>query len=267
MISVTFDSNLIQKVLAPDEYKDDSEYDLLNEINRAIRSGKIVAVVSEMYFTQEALCKNERSSAFANNATGGVQVHSERTESGVRLAFKLGPSQSAHLTMNCYQKKYFEIMRELGIKVLKTYRLGDFVNDDLARSDFYDCPSLVLGDVQQRNDECCNFIEHTLNAGKHLLDNFLSNYPGRNIYEKATHVPDNLKKRFAKLVAEMADGQTVAIHYANNINYLCTRDEASSAGTNSVLSYANRMELSKKYSIKIINISDLVKIIKGIENN
>ena len=266
MISVTFDSNLIQKVLAPDEYKDDPEYDLLKEIHLAIISGRIVAFVSEMYFTQETLRRRERISAFSRNASGGVSIQQSFTGSVMHIQLTLGPAPSAHVRMNHYQAHYIEIMRKLGIKVLKTYRLGDFVNDDLISSDFYVCPSLPLSEVQQRNDDCCKFIENELYAGKHLLDIFLSNYPGRNIYEKSKYVPDDLNMKFAELVAEMADGQSIAISYANDIDYFCTRDEASSAGQASVLSSANREKLVEKYQIRIINLSDLAQKVREDAN-
>lgn len=265
MMNVTFDSNLIQKVLIPDENKDDGEYDFLKEINSAIITRKIFAFVSEMYFTQESLCKDERILAFANNADGGIQIHHEFTGSAVLIQMTIGPAPSAHLKLNPYTEKYLNLMREFGIKILKTYRLGDFVNDDLNPSDFYDCPSLSIGEIQQRYDACSRFIENELHAGKFLLDQFLSEYPGRNPYEKAKSIPDDSKKIFAKFVAEMADEQTIAAHYAYGIEFFCTRDEASSAGHNSILSNQNRHDLFEKYAIRIIKLPDLIQIINSAE--
>ena len=221
---------------------------------------------TEMYFTQEALERKKRIDAFSSNAIGGVSIQPCLSGARMHIRLTLGPSPFAHVRMNPHQARYIEIMRTMEIRVLKTYRLGDFVNDDLNPSDFYVCPSFPLGEVQQRNDDCCNFIENELYAGKHLLDIFLSNYPGRNIYEKSMCVPDNLNKKFAELVAEMADGQSIAISYANDIDYFCTRDEASSAGQASVLSSANREKLVEKYPIRIINLSNLAQKVREDAN-
>ena len=217
-----------------------------------------------MYFTQEALCKKIRADAFAKNAIGRIQISPVFTKSGIQVSVKLGASPSAHLKMDEYRARFIKIIRTLGVKVLKTYRLGDFVNDDLVSSDFYKSPLFPINEVQSRNDDCCSFIEEKLHAGKYHLDLFLSCYPGKSLYEKAISVPENLKKKFSRLVAEMSDEQSIAIHYANGIDFFCTRDRAGNAGGNSVLSIQNKTKLFDEFSICIISLNDLAKKIKEI---
>ena len=243
MISVTFDSNLIQKVLLPGEYTDDPEYNDLLFINSAIIDKRISAVVSEIIFTQEAICKKDRKKAFQENAKAGTSVTVDY--SGPKIVFRvtIGPSSSAHLRMSETLLKYATIMRKYDVKILKTYRLGDFKNDDLDITDYYVCPTYTTNDVQTRNAECCDYIENELGSGKALLDAYLNQYPGKNIYQKSENVPEADYKKYARLVAEMSDGQSIAIHFANNIDYFCTRDEARNAGQQSILSIQNRTKL------------------------
>lgn len=263
MISVTFDSNLIQKVLIPGEYSDDPEYNDLLFVNSAIINKRISAVVSEMFFTQEAICKKDRKFAFQENAKAGTSVTVDYSDSQIVLRVTIGPSSSAHLKMSETLLKYATIMRKYGVKILKTYRLGDFINDDLKFTDYYICPTYSTDDVQLRNADCCDYIENELGAGKALLDTYLAQYPGKNIYQKSENVPDADYKKYAKLVAEMADGQSIAIHFANNIDYFCTRDEAHHAGQQSVLSIQNRTKMMQKFSIKIINLQQLTNLLNS----
>ncbi|WP_394753154.1 hypothetical protein [Crenothrix sp.] len=64
-----------------------------------------------------------------------------------------------------------------------------------------------------------------------------------------------------RAVAEWADGDTIAAHIGYGIDFLCTEDNASKSNVNSIFNKENRDWLNEHFSVQIIGLSDLAKMI------
>jgi hypothetical protein len=68
-------------------------------------------------------------------------------------------------------------------------------------------------------------------------------------------------KQVASAVAEWADGDSVAAHYAYGADFFCTEDLARNAGRNSVMHPAHRAWLLRAFGIKFASISELAALL------
>jgi hypothetical protein len=64
-------------------------------------------------------------------------------------------------------------------------------------------------------------------------------------------------KKVARAVAEWADGDSVAAHYAYAIDLFCTEDRAKKAGRQSVMHSAHRAWFRRVYGVKFVDIGEL----------
>lgn len=72
-------------------------------------------------------------------------------------------------------------------------------------------------------------------------------------------IPDNETMRFAKAVAEWADGDSIAAHYAYGNDLFCTRDMGKTAGAASVLSLNNRRWLETQFGIEFVSPTEATR--------
>jgi hypothetical protein len=260
MIYVTFDSNVFQNILKPDNYKDDSSYECFCKINQAIREECIIACISDTIFTYEAIIKKERKKKLGDNK--GKTILSElSTKESTGFRMTLGPGPEAHLTCHPILHDYLDVARSLGVKTLHAPRIGSFINDDLKKEDYLPNIRYSRNERNERQGKCLRYIEGFLHCGKSIIDQLIEGYNGRNVFEKINNTPDSEKSRVSKALAEWADGDSIAAHYGYGNDYFCTRDEARGAGRSSVFAPHNRKALSDKYSIKFVSPDELYKLL------
>jgi endonuclease YncB( thermonuclease family) len=120
----------------------------------------------------------------------------------------------------------------------------------------------ISDDVSEKFGECVDDIEQR-GCGLRQLQEIAKKYvsPGKPWIEGIVNAPDSENSSIAKAVAEWADGDTVALHYAYGNDYVCTRDVAKSAGEESVFSSANMIFLERKYGIKSITPEELANLL------
>jgi len=81
-----------------------------------------------------------------------------------------------------------------------------------------------------------------------------------NPYMKLSDL-SNSDKAFSKTVAEDADAMSIAAHYGYGIQLFCTEDRGRGAGSKSVMSQHNRLQLRKRFGIRFCSVKSLTKLI------
>jgi hypothetical protein len=81
-------------------------------------------------------------------------------------------------------------------------------------------------------------------------------------YSSLDHPRDAQEKTaIEKAVAEWADGDTVAAHYAYQNDYLCSEDIGQSAGGPSIFDTTHRTWLETAYGVKFVTLSALTTMV------
>jgi hypothetical protein len=73
---------------------------------------------------------------------------------------------------------------------------------------------------------------------------------------KAHATIEEFQKKLRALLADWADFDIVATHYAYGFDILCTEDKGK-PGSNSIFAPSYSNDLSNKFSVKIMNASEL----------
>ena len=258
MLKVTFDSNVWRLVASPASFPNEKEITSFNAINAAVRAGKIQATLAETVFTLEAIQKNGRQAFFA-----GYKPKIETTESiwgsnEVGLSISIGPDTNAHPGNSHYLSKHWADAEPLGFKLLHCPRIAGAVNPDMKQEWFI--PS--SNGSANRFGQCGREIEAN-GAGLAHLKAIGTSYAamGQPWHSGIAASPSSEEQSIAKAVAEWADGDAVAAHFAYGNDYLCTRDIAKSAGSRSVFSPANRLWLEQKYGVRFVSPAQLAVMI------
>ncbi|MOA35987.1 hypothetical protein D3C78_1574840 [compost metagenome] len=119
-----------------------------------------------------------------------------------------------------------------------------------------------MAERQSRSFECAKFIQD-LGAGKGMLLDKLPGVPG-GVVQKTKADSSISDKKYAGLVGEWADGDGIAASYGYGIDYFCTNDGASGAGTSSIFHPDNLSQLEQKYPVNVVSPSKLVELIEGL---
>lgn len=259
MLTVTFDSNVIEKVLRPEAHADEENSPFFFRLRKAIDEKLISVHVADLYFTREQIPKAERLSRTINNTSNAVSIHQTSTPNGyVQLSISIGPSRKfGNVELDEYRRKTLEALKAVDGKVLKTYRLGDFICREIPPQMY--CRSESRDETMRRIDECDRYISNQLFAGANALRELTGSKPTENPYMKLSGL-SNSDKAFSKTVAEDADAMSIAAHYGYGIQLFCTEDRGVSAGTKSVMSPQNRLKLRNRFGIRFCNVKSLVKL-------
>jgi hypothetical protein len=253
---VTFDSNVWQAVIFPHKYSSDSSFSSFIKINKYVREKIILGFLGEPIFTLEAIKKRDRQSYFQNYIPSfSVQEKIDGKE--MKMSISFGPDNTSHPGSNPYIDYYLSEALDMGFRVLPCPRLAWIENPDF-KTEWL----LLLENINDYEDKFGKLIdEMTVNeCGCYHLQIIGEQYQGstKHWIDGLKLAPPSEEKNVAKALAEWADGDSIAAHYANGNDYFCTRDKAGNAGQNSVLSEKNKQWLQKKYALNFITPDDLV---------
>lgn len=160
-------------------------------------------------------------------------------------------------TLNSYLQTAINATKDLNIKILKSPRIGMPFNIDLPKEIFYQDT-----DVHLRMDRMGKIVRDFPEAGFESFKKYINSLGIQQPWQ--THlneIPQTEEIKFAKAVAEWADGDTVSACYGYEINHLCTADQAQNAGNDSIFSVGNRKRLAEDYQLSILSPADLVDIL------
>lgn len=261
MLTVTFDSNVIEKILMPELHETEEKSPFFFRIRKAIDQKQISVCVADMYFTREQIPKTERLLRTNKNITNASEIKREVLPNGrIRLCISIGPSkQFGNVELDHFRRKTLGALQSVGGKILKTFRLADFVCKEIP-SELYCHPESVEG-TMCRIDKCFRYVEEQLSAGGDAIRMVTGAGAHENPYLKLSD-PKIQGKAFSTAFAEDADAMAIAAHYGYGIQLFCTEDKGVSAGLKSVMSQKNRLKLRKQFGIRFCNVRSLTKLVE-----
>lgn len=257
-LKVTFDSNVWRIVTSPDSFPKEPSISSFRKINGAVGSGEVLGRLAETVFTLEAVKKSGRQAFLACYKPVISTAANEQADGMINLSFSIGPDRSAHLGNTHYLSKHWKDAEQMGFKILHCPRIATPINSDLREEWFVG----TTHEIAKRFGDCGREIE-SRGCGIAQIKAIGTKYAGNSQpwYEGISIAPMSEETAIGKAVAEWADGDTVAAHYAYTNDYLCTRDTAKSGGADSVFSAENRAWLESKYGIKFITPEALANMI------
>jgi hypothetical protein len=84
-------------------------------------------------------------------------------------------------------------------------------------------------------------------------------------YARMARVAQADSRKFARAVAEWADGDCVAAHHSYTNDLFCTQDRAVRAGRNSLMHPANRGWLRRVFGVEFVDIVGLAKLLERFD--
>ena len=260
-IKVCFDTNVFNRLI------DDHEKEcVLNYIYNAIFNKTIEPYVSETIFTLEAIQRKDRKDVMSQQK---LKIDSDilddnQNTGAIKMTFTMGPSETAYVHLTTEQKRRLDIAKDLGFKILPINRIGGFINQDI--KDSYEYLMVKLeADENEIFGECVRYIQDDLSAGFEIVNNFLKErYPTYIFADALKKLQEDNgvnKEKFAKYIAEWADGDSLSAVIAHKVNYFCTNDNAGSFGKSSIFSKENKIKIQDKFCIKIVSSEELCNII------
>lgn len=260
-MKVTFDSNVWRIVASPLTFLREQSISDFNAINDAIKTGRLIGCLSETVFTLEAIQKADRRRFFSDYCPEIKTSIAENENGSIGLSSSIGPDPSALSGNNPYLAKHLHDALQLGFKLLPCPRVSGVNNPDLKHQWFLNLDEKTQ-EMANKFGAISREIE-TRGCGIYDMKQIGRRYAPANKpwIEGLKVAPDNEDKAIVKAVAEWADGDAIAAHYAHENDLFCSRDKAKSAGVSSILSINNRSWLEASYGIKFVTPEELANII------
>lgn len=249
-ISVTFDSNVWESIV--DEVKRANSDPTFTDLLEFIKMGLIQPYFFEGFATIESIKKIDRKSYVGNYQAGfSVSVNGEEMYSR---------EGSRGQEISEYLNNLVPHALSIGFRFTRLPRIGapslDIPSKYRAPDDKYSIEERL-----ERSFECARFIE-SLGSGKGMVMSQIGATVGGFVQKtKAnTSISD---KRYAKAVGEWADGDALAANYGYGIDYFCTNDRASGAGSSSIFHPTNLQQLEQRYPVNVVSPQELVQRLRS----
>lgn len=256
MPTFMLDSNVWEKVVAPQDYSAENVYQKLH--SKVVQPGTNQYYLSATVFDLEDMKRVDRLKAWQkyNVAT---QINTVVSGNSANLSFSIGPSHFPYLNSPILVKHANEAFN-YGFKVVATSRVGMPINPLRKQH------TIPLNEEQNNKiGEVSAYIESTLHAGEYSIDSLLQQYNipwDCDFLKMIKQLPNDAVKPFSEAIAEWADGDSLATCIGMGFDYFVTNDKAGNAGTKSVFSTDNINKLKAKYpSLNVIDPKEMLAII------
>jgi hypothetical protein len=220
----------------------------------------MVGCLSETVFTLEAVKKIDRQAFFAAYAAPLEVTETEKADGTISWAFQPA-SGVVQPPLHPILESHLQDAIAMGFRLLHCPRILA-PKPKLPQSYYLADTNATAADRAARFAECSRELE-LLGAGiAHVkaIGARYSNDPKRWI-EGLAAAPASESAAIAKAVAEWADADSVAAHYAYEADYFCTRDVASAAGTNTMLHPDQRAMLTSRFGVRFVFPEELAAIL------
>ena len=187
MLTVTFDSNVIEKVLMPESHETEKNAPYFSRLRKAIDQKQVLVHVADSYFTREQIPRAERLSRADKNTSGAIEIKPDVLPNGeIHLCISIGPSKEfGNVELDYFRRKTLVALQSVGGTVLKTFRLADFECKEIP-SDMY-CVPESKAKVQCRIDKCFRYISDQLAAGGDAIRDVTGAQKNENPYLKLSN--------------------------------------------------------------------------------
>jgi hypothetical protein len=257
-VRVTFDTNTFDRVTRPNIYPQDPAYVEMMKVHEALVIGEIQGFKSDTTATLEGIGRDRRATVFGSTiASSSMSQTSDDT-----FTLTIRPEQPDRVPIHPKQVERFTAALSLGIRFLGAPRIGmpRVEEQHYAVED----PS-TLGERLNLFHDLARAIEardlgsaQAVNLAQRLSLRGTFSGPWFNALGFARNIHET--REVARAVAEWADGDSVAAHYAYRNDFFCTLDAGkgeTGRGNAAILDSANRPWLTQQYGIEFVTISEL----------
>jgi len=251
-VKVTFDKNVYEFVVDPEKagsISDDLRF-YYRQINSWIDGGKIIPFISETILTYEVLSKESRKSVLSHLQP--IVVTSDNN------SITISSNPEIHPGNTFYDDIYLPKAILAGFKILPDRRFGKLINPSV-KSEWYYLPDEDYFVTGEKFSAVLRVLED-LNVGYKAYQNILGGEEIRHSkpFEAVQQFAGTTKKLSAAL-SERSDGDSVALHIANELDYFCTFDQGLST-KQSVFNEKICKLLFEKFSFKKLTPIELCAI-------
>jgi hypothetical protein len=257
---VTFDTNTFDKASRPAIYSRDPEHDGMIVVHEALKCGDIQGFISDTMITLEGITNAQRATVFGNTQTSSSFAQTAEDTFTITIT----PEQVDRAPLHPKQAERFIEAFALGIRLLGAPRIGM----PRAEEQFYAVENpAMLGERLNRFFDILTKIE-ARGLGSSRAQAIAARFAGRESARSpwftalgaATDIHET--REVARAVAEWADGDSVAAHYAYGNHIFCTLDGGKAEtrrGEPAVLDADNRAWLTKEFGLQFSTLSELTQ--------
>jgi hypothetical protein len=263
---VTFDTNTLADIVSPATSQRPNGAADGAKVRAAIRTGTVQGLFCETLITLEGIKNADRSEVFGSTTLNTQYQHGVAPDGNGVTFINIRPDQPARRPLDPRQADRFLAAFNLGMKLLGATRIGMTRVDDPDGNRYVAEPDEAqLGRRLDRHLEAVSAIEarglgcaqaqriaKEIRAEMGGYDPFIS-YLGK----PRTPVE---QRQINRAIAEWADGDSVAAHYAYGIDIFCSEDFGKSLSNPSVLDAANRVWLTKTFGIQFATLGELAQM-------
>ncbi len=264
---VTFDTNVFDKVTRPAIYPKDADFQAMTIIHEALKQGQVQGFISDSAITLEGIGSDDRATVFGSTYVRSSNAQTADDTFTITMKTEQPDRRPVHPKQ---AERLIEAFR-LGIRLLGTPRIGM----PRAEEQFYTTEDpAVLGD---RLDRFANLGREIKKRGlgsaraEKIAARFPRRpgaFPGRPWFTALGAAKDIHEKReVARAVAEWADADSIAAHYAYRNDFFCTLDSAKAEtkrGDPAIFDADNRAWLSESFGIRFVTLVRLAELINGL---
>lgn len=219
---ITFDTNTFDKASRPTIYPQNPELQEMIVVHEALKHGEIQGFISDTAITLEGITNDQRAAVF-----GSTQIRSSRAQTAEdTFTITIRPDEVDRAPLHPKQGERFIEAFNLGIRLLGAPRFGM----PRAEEQFYAAENpAMLGERLNRFFDILNKIE-ARGLGIRRAQGIAARFAGRTIAQgpwftvlgAARDIHET--REVARAVAEWADADSVAAHYAYGNDIFCTLD-------------------------------------------
>jgi hypothetical protein len=264
-LTVTFDSNTLDRVVRPDRFPKDPLRPAFLKINQALKEERVNGFFSETILTLEGIQKADRADVF--DSTVIVTRMTEKasvTGEPARVSVELTVHQPGRKPIHPEVAMRVKAALQLGLRALKIPRQGAITIEDPHKTFFVQQNKSEMEQRQQKTFEAARQIEgrgvgmsrvKALAAKFAARDNVTEPWYRSLVRAKDIHEENDVKRA----IAEWSDADTMAAHIGYGIQFFCTEDLGRGAVAASILDSANRFWLTQNYGVRFVTLSELAK--------
>ena len=261
-MQVTFDTNAFDKVIRPTVYPKDPDFQDMVVIHEAVKDARVQAFISDTTLTLEGIGSDDRATVFGS--TGPRSSIAQTSDDTFTITMRT--EQPDRKPIHPKQAERFVEALRLGVRLLGTPRVGK----PRAEEQYYATEDqAALGQRLDRFTSLLTQIE-SRRLGSARAQEIAARLPPQGIgpWFNALGAAKDIHetREVARAVAEWADADSIAAHYAYGNDFFCTLDVAKAEtrrGDPAVFDAENRAWLTKNFGIQFVTLAQLAKMVRA----
>jgi hypothetical protein len=260
-LNVTFDTNALEGVVAPDSKRAQPEHGTCVEVHEALRTGRIKGYFSEAVLALDAVGRDDKV-----DLVGSATITSKAHATGPStITIAIGLQWTRPLINQLFLDRIRGALA-LGMRALVgPRRLGDSLAVNGFGDDFYaalSSPEELVASGERANEVDGALARRCLGRARAVKLGL--EYSRREAAEGELWMQGlgrartkGERKKVRKVINEWADGDAIAAHIGTGNDLFCTYDLGRGSGPCSALRPDNRAWLGHEYGVEFVTISDL----------